>query len=149
MAQLWPGNAMQIDILRLLIHIYVFFYVIVFWHSYLHDDYITTGLNMFRHREHERCWKQGRQLGMVVILTFKSSWIFSAIFRNSIVCDLDVDRCCDWPARDTVCGVEFGPIYAVSQHCHVHQFLFLKCWGCSTQQNIATGSSAHDHQGAK
>ena len=79
---------------------YMFFIVIVFWNSYLHDDYITTVLNMFRHRERERCWKQGCQLGMIVILTFKSSWICSAIFRNSSFCDLDVDRCCDWPMRD-------------------------------------------------
>ena len=59
---------------------------------------------MFRHRERERCWKQGCQLGMIVILTFKSSWIFSAIIWNSSFCGLDVDRCCDWPARDAVSG---------------------------------------------
>ena len=58
-----------------------FFYVIVFWNSYLHEyDYITTVLNMFRHRERERCWKQGCQLGMIVILTFKGSWFFLSHF---------------------------------------------------------------------
>ena len=75
MAQPWPGNATQINISKRLINI-CFFIVIVLWNSYLHDDYMTTILNMFRHWERERCWKQGCQLGMIVILTFKSSWIF-------------------------------------------------------------------------
>lgn len=42
--------------------------------------------------------------------------------------------------RDTVCSVEFGPIKAVSQHCHVHQFAYfaIAYVHCVVPENIHT-----------